>query len=245
MCSRSCVISSKHQGSTSASLLLLLNLCAPVNGPASGAEHGFGGTMPAARQNGFEPPPSSILATHVVHSNGVPDFDQDTFNQLLVEALGTDEQGRPNLSDDVDINHKFICIVYEIGIERALENDPFRARGKADSHLLTCLEVIQIAIERSPQVVFVSSDRTGADGAVRSCLLYSWLVPALLPLLASGQSNEIRDRVLNVYTAVLEADSKSAPGSGSDSILAFLRECITSKHAPHRKPSSHLHIQVS
>jgi hypothetical protein len=201
--------------------------------------------MPTVRHNGCEPPPSSILATHIVHGNGVPGFDRDTFNQLLAEALGTNEHGQPNLSTDVAINHKLICIVYEIGIDQALENDPFRARGKADSHMLTCLEVIQIAIERSPQVVFVSSDRAGADGTVRSCLLYSWLLPALLPLLAAEQSKEVREGVLDIYTAMLEADSKPAPGSELHSVLAFLRDCITSKHIHSRSYFLFSQVQVS
>jgi hypothetical protein len=117
--------------------------------------------MPAAPPlNGFEPPPSSILATHVVHGNGVPNFDTDHFNQLLAEARGTDEQGQPNLGADPSVNHKLICIVFQIGIEPALDENPFHATaiGRGESQLRTCLEVLQIAIDRSPPVIFTKSD---------------------------------------------------------------------------------------
>ncbi|KAJ9607992.1 serine/threonine-protein kinase M1 [Cladophialophora chaetospira] len=188
--------------------------------------------MPVVRQlNSFEPPPSSILATHVVHGNGVPDFDHDNFNQLLAEALGTDEHGQPNLGADVDVNHKLIRIVFQVGIERALEENPFRAApaaGKGDPHLRTCLEVLQVAILRSPQVLFVKSDLQGTDAATKPCALYSWLIPTLLPLLASNQADDIRDAAFELFDSMVEADKSYATSSSSNLVLGFLRNSVSS-----------------
>ncbi|EXJ80858.1 hypothetical protein A1O3_07144 [Capronia epimyces CBS 606.96] len=165
---------------------------------------------PAARQaNGFEPPPSSILATHVVHGQGVPDLDRHHFNQLLTEVLGSDGDGQPSLGDDVSVNHKLICVILQVGIEPALEETPFRtaaASGKADAQLTRCLAVLRVAIERSPQVLYVKSDPPGKDVAGPACALYYWLIPRLLPLISSCQNVAARDAVLDVFTAMLEAD---------------------------------------
>jgi hypothetical protein len=183
--------------------------------------------MPAARQvSGFEPPPSSILATHVVHGNGVPEFDRDNFDQLLAEALGSDEDGQPNLGADVAVNHKLICIVFQIGIERALEENPFRAPGKADARLRTCLEVLKLAVERSPQVVWATSDTPIHDATTKPCPLYSWLIPTLLPLTASTQAEEVRDAVLALFESLVDADGKCNLSTPSDTILGFLRATI-------------------
>ncbi|ETI22234.1 hypothetical protein G647_06307 [Cladophialophora carrionii CBS 160.54] len=188
--------------------------------------------MPAARQiNAFEPPPSSILVTHVVHGNGVHDFDQDSFNQLLAEASGSDDQGQSNLGGDVAVNHKLICIVFQIGIEPSLEENPFRAAtagGKGNSQLRTCLEVVRVAIERSQQVIFVKSDRQGIGASTKACSLYSWLIPTLLPLVASDQTEDIRDAVLELFDSIVDADRKCSPSSSSDVVLSFLRNSVSS-----------------
>lgn len=191
----------------------------------------------AARQsNGFEPPPSSILATHVVHGRGVPDFDQDNFNQLLAEALGSDEQGNSNLGSDVAVNHKLICIIFQVGIERVLEDNPFQstaAAGRATSQLKTCLEVLQLAIERSPQVLFVRSDPQGNSLSGQACPLYCWLVPRLLPLVGTCLIDETRDAVLEVFNAMLEADRKGAYANSTDSVVEYMRVCVSGKTPGH------------
>lgn len=188
--------------------------------------------MLAGREtNGFQPPPSSMLVTHVVHGNGVPDFDRDSFNQLLAEALGSDEQGQSNLGNDVSVNHKLICIIFQVGIERALEENPFQAAtgaGKADSQLKTCLDVLQLAIERSPQVLFVKSDSPGSDVS-GTCALYSWLIPRLVPLLAGSRNTGIHDSVLQVFNAMLESDGKCAVGHLCGAILEYMRATISGK----------------
>ena len=190
--------------------------------------------VPGARQsNGFEPPPSSILATHVVHGDGVPRFDQESFNQLLREVLGTDEQGQPNLGSDVTVNHKLICIVFQVGIEQDLEENPFQsaaAAGKAGSQLRTCLEVLQVAIERSPQALFVTSSSNAGSDSGQPCALYSWLFPRLLPLMTSCQNVEIRDRILSVFTAMLEADVSCSTTYSCSNILLFMRACVSGKY---------------
>lgn len=187
----------------------------------------------AARQmNNFEPPPSSILATHVVHGNGVPDLDRDNFKQLLAEVLSVDEQGQPNLGADVSVNHRLICIIFQVGIEAALEENPFKSNagaGRTDAQLLNCLEVIQLVIERSPQVIAVKSDLQSQDGADWTPPLYAWLFPRLLPLVVSSQPLPIREGVCAIYDAMLHASMKCAPSDQSQSLLEYFRLSILGK----------------
>ncbi|KAG9780233.1 hypothetical protein KCU88_g3816, partial [Aureobasidium melanogenum] len=186
---------------------------------------------PVERQaNGFQPPPSSILATHVVHGEGVPDLDRHHFNQLLTEALGSDEEGQPNLGDDVLVNHKLICIIFQVGIQPALEETPFQtsaAPGKVDAQLRRCLAVLQVAIERSPQVLFVKSDPPGRDVPGPLCPLYYWLIPRLLPLISLCQDVEARDAVLDVFNAMLEVDRNCGTPYLCDNVLDFMRCCVS------------------
>jgi len=195
--------------------------------------------VPVARQsNGFEPPPSSILVTHVVQGDGVPDFDHDSFNQLLTEVLGVDEQGRPKLGSDASVNHKLIRIVFQVGIQQELEENPFQnaiIAGRADSQLRACLEVLQVAIERSPQVLFAMSNSKAREDAGQSCALYSWLFLRLLPLVASRQNSEIRDRIFGIFTAMLDADTSCATTYSCSNILQFMRACVSSKKFSSRR----------
>lgn len=188
--------------------------------------------LAARPMTGFEPPPSSILATHVVHGNGVPDLDRDNFKQLLAEVLSTDEQGQPNLGADVSVNHRLICIIFQVGIESSLEENPFRSNagaGRTDAQLLNCLEVIQLVIERSPQVIAVKSDQGGQNGLDWTSPLYAWLFPRLLPLLVSSQSIQVRDGVSAIYDAMLRASMNCAKSNQSLSLLEYFRLSLLGK----------------
>jgi len=188
----------------------------------------------ARHVNGFDPPPSSILATHVVHGIGVPDFDRSSFNQLLEEALGCDEDGQPNLGSDTSICHKLICIILQVGIEPAIREqteNPFRterAAGKGDLQLVRCLDVVRVAIERAPPVLFVKSDAANEKDAARSATpLYVWLVPKLLPLIAPGQDITIRNAVVSVLAGILKADQQCATVPSCRAILKFISTMVS------------------
>ena len=188
--------------------------------------------LTARQSNGFEPPPSSMLATHVVHAHGVPDLDRDNFQQLLTEVLSTDEQGQPNLGTDIAVNHKLICIIFQVGIEPSLVEDPFKpskGSGRADSQMKSCLEVIQLAIEKSPQVLFVKSDPQGRDQSDGSLPLYFWLISHLLPLLASASSVGVHDDILGLIKSMVTSDRSSSPAQNSEVVLDFVRACISGK----------------
>lgn len=179
--------------------------------------------------NGFHPPPSSILATRLGNADDALQFNQDSFNQLLEESLGTDENGQPNLGSDHSINHTLICIITKAGIDpfvQDLKDNPFQsnaAPSKTEAQVSCCLDVIRTAIDRSPQVIFVKSVPEDQVTGEHQVPLYSWLLPKLLPLLVPNVSQGVRDGVLKVADNVLTADDDKQGSAAFDYSLG----CVT------------------
>lgn len=144
----------------------------------------------AEKDDDREPPPSSMLATHVIRGNGVPHLNRDNFILLLEESLSTDEQGHPNLGQDVGVNHKLIQVVLQVGIEPLIsheKDDPFGnglRSGRNARHLKSCLDVLQLAIERTPEVVFQAADLFDKNG---SRVTLSLNVTLIIKMLALGR----------------------------------------------------------
>jgi hypothetical protein len=161
-------------------------------------------------------PPSSMLATHFapVHGNGgvdvLPDFDKNSFDLLLEESLGQDEHGESNLTTDVGTNHKLISVLFKAGIDRAVgqSENPFNAypTGRDALQILLCLDVMKLALERSPRVLFLPTSLAEA-GPREEIPLYAWLTPRLLQLLATcaKETETLDEKVQGVLAAVLRA----------------------------------------
>jgi hypothetical protein len=93
---------------------------------------------------------------------------------------------------------------------------------------LNCLEVIQLVIQRSPQVIAVKSDHR-QDDPDWTPPLYTWLFPRLLPLLVSSQPVQVRDGVSAIYDAILHASMKCARSNQSESLLEYFRISLLGK----------------
>jgi serine/threonine-protein kinase ATR len=195
--------------------------------------------------NGSHPPPSSILATRVANGDHYGDFNQASFNQLLEESLGADENGRPNLGNDVAVNHTLICIVMKAGINafiRDAKENPFQSRtdtaGK-EAQFSCCLEVIRTAIERSPDVIHTRSLSDRQSRAVNGAPLYSELLPKLIPLWKENSSAIVKESNIKVFDAVLIADETRFKGVQRNTVFDFLLGCVSGKSIP-MSPCHHL-----
>ena len=182
--------------------------------------------------NGFAPPPSSMLATHVIRGNGAQELNRSDFNQLLDEALGTDDEGNPNIGADSTFNHKLICTVAQAGLEPALgefDDNPFRANSigsKNAAQIYSCLDVIRLAIDRAPQALFITSQPP--DNYTPDCelALYVWLIPKLLSLIAHEEEHGLWRSALAVVEACLSADGKCDLTADCPSIRLTLEACV-------------------
>ena len=194
-----------------------------TNGHASGGAH--------------RPPPSSILATHFapVHGSGsvstLPDFDKNSFDLLLEESLGQDEHGEPNLGTDIGTNHKLISVLFKAGIDRTFgqSENPFDAYpiGRDGLQIQLCLDVIKLAVERSPRVLFVPTPYSEASPG-EEIPLYAWLIPKLLVLLTTCEElkKSFNEKVRGVLAAVLGAGILcSKPTSLCSTISTFFYVC--------------------
>jgi hypothetical protein len=202
---------------------------APFNGERLTNGHASGGA--------HRPPPSSILATHFapVHGNGsvstLPDFDKNSFDLLLEESLGHDEHGEPNLGTDIGTNHKLISVLFKAGIDRTFgqSENPFNAYpvGRDGVQIQLCLDVIKLAVQRSPRVLFVPTPHSEAIPG-EQIPLYALLVPKLLVLLTTCEEpkKSFNEKVRGVLAAVLGAGSLcSKPTSLCSTISAFFYGC--------------------
>lgn len=142
---------------------------------------------PAGTVNGSQPPQSSLIATHLAPSNGssIPHFDPKDFALLLQESLGSDDDGQPNLGTDVTLNHKLICVIIKAGIDTIdlRSNDPFRQDHEYHDQIRKCLEVFDLAVERTPEALFISSKPDDSGSRAEDAPLFIWLIPKLLSLL--------------------------------------------------------------
>ncbi|RMZ81831.1 hypothetical protein DV738_g2114, partial [Chaetothyriales sp. CBS 135597] len=182
----------------------------------------------AAQQNPFEAPPSSILVTRVVHGDQSTVFDQASFNQLLQESLGSDENGQPNLGSDITVNRKLINIIIKAGIDpfiRDSSSNPFGsndASGTEEAQFLSCLDVITIAIARAPEVIYIRNLAEDENHDERQIPLYSWLLPKLLTQVTPKCSQARKDSVLGIVKTVLDADISPVSDVRGQTVARFL-----------------------
>jgi hypothetical protein len=141
--------------------------------------------------NRYEPPPSSMIATHLAPTNGtsLPCFDQEDFALLLEESLGSDEDGQPNLGTDVAVNHKLICVIIKAGLDTTDQrnDDPFRKDSDYTNQVQKCFEVIDLAIERTPEALFLPSKPDHLDSGAETLPLFQWLLRRLLSFVLPDQ----------------------------------------------------------
>ena len=137
------------------------------------------------------PPPSSMLAAHIVPTHGPSplNIDADSLLQLIDECLATDNTGQPAIGDDAVVHHTLICVIVKAGLEplSAGHADPFSDPGRHADHITRCLQVIELAIRRSPSVLHVVSGPDHIGPTDHEVPLFLWLVPKLLSLLGSQQ----------------------------------------------------------
>jgi len=130
--------------------------------------------------------PPSTLAAQVV-SNQKGSKEEAVFLQLLEEIRASPSA----LDHDINGNYKLIAVVLEAGLRVIVSDDSVLSpRKDVVSHVIACLDVIEIAFTRSPAVLFRTEDSAPASPPL--CLL---LVAKLFILWQFNNVTELRDRV--------------------------------------------------
>ncbi|RMZ90148.1 hypothetical protein DV736_g2616, partial [Chaetothyriales sp. CBS 134916] len=186
-----------------------------------------------AQVNSFETPPSSILVTRVVNGDQSTVFDQASFNQLLQESLGSDENGQPNLGSDIVINHKLINIIIKAGIDPFIDEskaNPFRSKSASatdEAQFLSCLDVIRIAISRAPEVIYIQNVSENETQVEKQVPLYTWLLPKLLAQVTPKCSQARKEAILGIAKTVLDADTSPVSDVRGQTVARFLLRCAS------------------
>jgi hypothetical protein len=184
------------------------------------------------------PPPSSILATHIAptHGSALPDVDPKIFAQLIDECLGYDEDAQPRVGTDVAVNYRLICVIVKVGIDPIsnAHDDPFKAQGRDSDHLVRCLDVIDIAIRRSPLVLYALSGPDDLGPEDHNVPLFIWLIPKLLWLLGEGQDEfgSVSSKSWFVLSNLVAcARSCSSSHGECESVANYIASCASGRNS--------------
>jgi len=195
--------------------------------------HGLRSHVPG-NGNMNAPLPPSILAAHIapVNGNALPDVDPRIFAQLIEECLGYDEDGQPRWGTDVAVNHRLICVIVKAGIDPASidEDDPFKAQDRNGDQVMRCLEVIDIAIRRSPLALYALSGTDDLGPEDHMVPLFAWLVPKLLSVICQGQDEHdpISSKAWSVLSSlVASARTCSISHGDCETVTDYIANCAS------------------
>lgn len=172
-----------------------------------------------------------MIATHVINGRGQSNISRDDFANLLQESLGTDDEGLPNLGKDVLVNLKLIDVIARLGIEplvAASTDDPFRARidqGKNLPELKCCLDVIELAIRQTPEIVFKDVE-SFANVQTGPSAMYAWLLPAILSIILQSSNVEIHQKCAELLHLCVRGDADCSVWS-CNSVAEYMKDVVS------------------
>lgn len=191
--------------------------------------------LTASQARGAGPPPSSILATCVVGTREPSRLKSDDFATLIAESLGADKNGEPNIVANVEINLKLLEVMLIAGVLPFIDiqtEDPFRkqpVRGENLEQLKKCIDVINLTIQRTPEVLFeiTGSDIHAATGAPP---LHAVLLVVSASFISQSKDPDLATKSGELLKHCLAADEKCSCG-GCDSILDLHRQVLSGESA--------------
>ena len=180
---------------------------------AARSSHAYG-TVNGSQHNG--PPPSTYAAQIVdtltkAKQQPKPD-ERELFQQLLREILGADEAPEPQaqtIETDINVNYRLIYVVVRAGLEVLLQEDPFQQQSVLTEQALNSLAVIQLTIERSPEVLFFIPP-AHEPGFEPGGPLFLWILPKLLSILGNGRDERVQEKATDLIRAILSVQSRSS-----------------------------------
>lgn len=184
---------------------------------------------PAAQENGgwkSAEPASSMLAAQLaprLSSEGeqTHHLTRETFAQLRQELAGG-IYSQLRLDDSVTDVNKLICIVLKAGLEPSLSVDEGPCDDSLERQTIDCLEIIQMAVEKAPQVLVEISD-PGLLGVDIHAPLFTWLILRLIDLLGNWNNEAIEAKIVSTFSSISYPQLR--PWLSCQPVFAFLRAC--------------------
>lgn len=172
------------------------------------------GITNGSQHNG--PPPSTYAAQIVdaltkAKQQPKPD-ERELFQQLLREILGSDGAQEPQaetIETDIHVNYRLVYVVFRAGLEVLLQEDPFQQENVLNEQALNSLAVIQLTIERSPEVLFFVPP-AHEPGFEPGGPLFLWLLPKLLSILGNGRDERVQEKITDLIRSTISVQSRSS-----------------------------------
>lgn len=172
------------------------------------------GITNGSQHNG--PPPSTYAAQIVdaltkAKQQPKPD-ERELFQQLLREILGSDGVQEPQaetVETDIHVNYRLVYVVFRAGLEVLLQEDPFQQQNVLNEQALNSLSVIQLTIERSPEVLFFvppAHEPSFEPGGP----LFLWLLPKLLSILGNGRDERVQEKITDLIRSTISVQTRSS-----------------------------------
>lgn len=138
-------------------------------------------------------PPSTINALVQHQSRAKTAGPQDGNDHLAIFELLQDIRKNPgeHLTDDLNVHCVLICALVQEFQGLAGKTNPFDDSTQAIEHALSCLEVIDMTLSRTPKVLFQHINQSAPTGS-ELCL---WMLPRLLSAVNIWDINSVTDRI--------------------------------------------------
>lgn len=184
------------------------------------------------KQSGHLPP--STIAAQIVddHStqgrNHPKHQDREKFRRLLREILNTDENSQDSdhlIETNSDVNCRLIYVVIRAGLEPSLSEDPFEKQGDLITQALESLSVVELTLQRFPEVLFSILEGRDSDPLLDGPL-FLWLLPRLFMIIGRSIDNKIPLGILNVLKTILITERKCRPQKKPQIVLQYMQGCI-------------------
>lgn len=175
------------------------------------SRRGFGKQVSRAGE-----PTSSLIASHIApHLASGPNrgygIDRETLSQLRQEILGHEETGTPNFDDNVNDIQNLICVIVKAGLEPSLKLRKSSSLQREDSVGQTrdCLDIIRLAIQRTPNVLYENTNPEILGKDVPQVPLFAWLIPHALVLLCTWDEKSVQELACQVISTTYSSHFKS------------------------------------
>lgn len=170
--------------------------------------------------------PPSTLADQIVqtHNNGQaitrPEH-QAVFAQLLEDIRALPSA----IESDVESNFNLIQVLVDACLDPLTKQAPFRQQDEVTTQALAGLDVIDIAVQRSPHVLCYASPTGG-----RNEEMHAWLLPKFLSLAALCTNWPVQERIERSLTSWLHVlESRVELWKDLHVLIWSLRSCFEGK----------------
>ena len=146
----------------------------------------------------------------------------ENFEQLLLEINRSNASDNATIENNVNVNCRLLYVVAKAGLEVLLTDDPFAKWELQLSQASTGLTIIQLTIQRTPDVLFLDVP----DGSGAAIPLFLWLLPKILCFTGVQKFDILQDKlgqVLSTASAAVPIISNLWPRGGP--MPQFLEEC--------------------